>query len=384
MNPDYFNPVKIHIGKGSIEKLPGLLGDRTAALVTTQGMVSRGVVDEIQKLCASNLLQVSTEVVTNPTISTMDNCFADLKSCNCDVIIALGGGSAIDTAKGLALLKAHSAAKGWLGDHLRSVKKIPELTTVKPIIAIPTTSGTGSELTKWATVWDEITENKYSISDERLYPEWALLDFELTDSLPYENTLFPALDALSHAMEAIWNKNANPVSDALAIRAIEFSIVILRENFKDKYTQSEVREGLQQASLLAGLAFSNTKTALAHSISYPLTSKLKMPHGLACGFILPEVMQVNYTCNSKRVELIVQALGYSVINDAIESLYEIFENLDIPDILRRFWKSGAVFDFSHFPFIAPDRAENNIASVSQNVAAEMVSSALLRLGVRAL
>lgn len=378
---DYFNPVKIKIGQGSVNKLPELLGKQSAVLITTKGMVNRGTVDRIKKLCGPRLLQVSTAVQSNPTIASINKCFSDLEDYNYDVIIGLGGGSAIDTAKAVAVLCGGSVSRDWLDGYCRHDEKKPEVLKTKPIMAIPTTSGTGSEVTKWATVWDEATGAKYSISDERLYPEYGILDPELTDSLPYETTLFSALDALSHAMEAIWNKNSNPVSDVLAAKAIDISTSILADNFKEKYSQQKVREILQHASLLAGLAFSNTKTALAHSISYPFTSKFKIPHGLACSFTLPEIMRVNYKHDRERVNIILQVLKCSVIDNAIEILYKIFKDVGTSEYLRQFFNGKLDLALLADSLITPGRAENNIISVSQDDAIEVVRAAISGLEI---
>ncbi len=377
----YSNPVKIRIGRGSLRELSELLANRTALLVTTPGMVKRGVASRIQELCKDKLLHVTAEVTPNPTIASINRCFREVKNYNYDVIIGLGGGSVLDTAKGVSLLSSCSVDQDWLDAHLRHNKEKSEVHVSKPIIAIPTTSGTGSEVTQWATVWDDVSGTKYSLSDEGLYPEWAFLDSELTDSLPYETTLFTALDALSQAMEAIWNKNANPVSDVLAAKAIAISISVLVDDFKEKYTQQEMREKLQQASLLTGLAFSNTKTALAHSISYPLTSKLKVPHGLACSFTLPEIMRINYKQDKQRVGIVIQALGCSLLDEAVEALYKAFVNVGIPEYLQQFIVDISDVTTLDAEFIAPGRAENNITHVSQSDAIEILRSALSLLTI---
>ncbi len=381
MIQSYSNPVKIKLGRGSLRELPKLLANRTALLVTTPGMVKRGVVTRVQELCRAKPLHVTAEVTPNPTIASINRCFRQVKNYNYDVIIGLGGGSVLDTAKGVASLSGGSVDQNWLDAHLRHDREKPKVLRSNPIIAIPTTSGTGSEVTQWASVWDDVSGTKYSLSDEGLYPEWALLDSELTDLLPYETTLFTALDALSQAMEAIWNKNANPVSDVLATKAIAISISVLADDFKEKYARQEVREKLQQASLLTGLAFSNTKTALAHSISYPLTSKLKIPHGLACSFTLPQIMRINYKQDKERVGIIIQALGCSLLDAAVEALYRVFVNLGITEYLRQFIVHTSDMTTLDAEFIAPGRAENNITYVSQSDAIEILRSALSRLAI---
>ena len=168
-----------------------------------------------------------------------------------------------------------------------NTKLLPNLShTTKPIYAIPTTAGTSSELTKWATIWDNATLTKHSLSDEKLYPKAAFYDANLALSLPRETTIFTALDALSHACESIWNKNANPISTHFALNAIKIILCDLSP-LSENLRSLPLRTSLMQASIYAGLAFSNTQTALAHALSYPLTMKFGTPHGLACSFSLP-------------------------------------------------------------------------------------------------
>ena len=375
----YWNPVKIVIGRGSLARLPQLLANRTAILVTTQGMVQRGVVKRIQDLCGSSLVHITSKVRVNPTLVTIGNCFHEVRKYDYDLVIGLGGGSALDTAKIVALLSGGSITENWLEAQLRHGEPKFEDVRAKPLITIPTTSGSGSEVTPWATVWDDTSKDKHSVRDTSLFAEWALLDADLTDSLTYQNTLFPALDALSHSMEAIWNKHANPVSDVLAAKSISISVPILLDSFRDKYTLPAVRDKLQLASLLAGLAFSNTRTALAHSISYPFTTTLGMPHGLACSFTLPEIMKHNCKYAEERVGIIIEALGCSTIDAAIEKLWEMFRNAGVPDYVRDFSLNFATLNSFKANLIKPDRAENNIANVSQRDATQIVRSALSNL-----
>jgi len=186
----------------------------------------------------------------------------------------------------LAALDSDEALK----KNLKEGVDIPENFDPKPVIAIPTTAGTGSEVTMWATIWDMEEKKKYSLSHPKLYPKIALLDPELTLTLPEKETIYSGLDALSHAMEAIWNKNHNPISDNFALKAISIVHNYLPELRKD-LTNLDLRGQLLHASLLAGMAFSNTKTALAHSISYPLTAHFGVPHRLACSFTLPAILK---------------------------------------------------------------------------------------------
>jgi phosphonate metabolism-associated iron-containing alcohol dehydrogenase len=376
----YWNPVKIAIGRGSLSRLAEALGTRTAVLVTSRGTVERGqIIKEILDQCGSSIVHLTDKVKVNPTFETILSCYYEVKQYNYDLIIGIGGGSALDTAKIVALLSANAQVESYLKAYLSDKQPLPGNLNAKPLIAIPTTSGSGSEVTPWATVWDNKTGNKYSISSDALYSEWALLDPKLTESLPYDTTLFSALDALSHAMEAIWNKNAGPVSDVLATGAVAISVPVLADEFKDKYSLGVTREKLQLASLLAGLAFSNTKTALAHSISYPLTGQLQVPHGLACSFTLPEVMRFNYAKYKDRVKVIQTALKCSTIDQSVDRLYEIFIGAGVPQYLRKYSVDITSVAASGAVFITPDRADNNLASASEKDAVQILRSALARL-----
>ena len=153
-----------------------------------------------------------------------------------------------------------------------------------------TTAGTGSEVTSWATVWDSADGSKYSLANPKLYPEVAVLDPALTVRAPRGLTLATGLDALSHALESIWNVNGNPVSANFAVEAAR-EIIDTMPRLLERPDDMALRARQARASLLAGLAFSNTKTALAHNISYDITLKSGTIHGIACSFSLPVVMR---------------------------------------------------------------------------------------------
>jgi alcohol dehydrogenase len=189
-----------------------------------------------------------------------------------------------------------------------------------PFIAIPTTAGTGSDLTRWATIWDSEASTKHSLEREDIYAEATIIDPLIMASLPWAVTLASGLDALSHALESIWNRNANPISRNLAISAASTIMQALPQLQADRHDR-DARKGLALGALQAGLAFSNTRTALAHNMSYPITLAHNVPHGIACSFCLPEVL--------------IAALGADPACD--EALQAIFGNLaEAPTQLRQF------------------------------------------------
>jgi alcohol dehydrogenase len=196
----------------------------------------------------------------------------------------LGGGSVIDTAKVAACLLAEPSLnlKDLLIDPVGSPR--PRIY----LIAIPTTAGTGAEVTPFATVWDRGVEKKYSVIN--VAPDVAILDPGLTLSLPRQETIYTALDALSHALESLWNKNRTPESAVYAQESIEEICQALPQVLSAPGNYP-ARQQLQIAATLAGIAISQTRTAIAHAISYSLTAKYGVPHGLACSFTLAAIMR---------------------------------------------------------------------------------------------
>lgn len=225
-------------------------------------------------------------VKPNPDLDDLDFNCADLRSQGAELIITVGGGSSIDTGKALAF-----ALSSKLDRPLHAVlreKREAEWQLALPIIAIPTTAGTGSEVTPFATVWDFANQRKYSLENERIFPWKALLVPELTVTQPWMVTLSAGLDTISHAIESLWNKNRNAVTVALAIQAIDLSLDTLLK-LRDDPENILLRARIQEASLLAGLAIGQTHTALAHAISYYFTLSQGIPHGIAASLTLPAI-----------------------------------------------------------------------------------------------
>ena len=332
-------------------------------LLTSPGTIDRGLVDRLNELIKGKIAAVHA-VEPHPTVASTIGVARDLRGVEADVILAVGGGSVLDTAKGIAAQKQPGLPSSWLSSHLREGEPFPNSFSPQSILAVPTTAGTGSEVTMWATIWGEKTGKKYSLSHAALYPEAAIVDPELTLTIPEETTVSTALDALSHSMEAIWNKNANLVSDTLAGHAISLVSSNLRPLLRAPLDIS-LRETVHYASLLAGMAFSNTRTAIAHSISYPLTGKLGMPHGVACSFTLPEILRSNGRFDPERVGLIARALGCRSHTDAADFVHELLIDVGVPKYLRRYLKNEAAVDSFSGDFITRNRAANNIAAVTQ-------------------
>ncbi len=229
----FSNPVAIDFGYGSLDGISDALGDRTCIVVTTPGMESRGCFERLLAYCGERIVAIHSDVLPNPTLDSASNAAAELRHISADVIVVMGGGSAIDTAKAIAAQRHPELEASWLREYLDSDdgggRDFAVNFTPPAIIGIPTTAGTGSEVTMWSTLWDPVLRHKHSLAHPALYPERAIIDPELTLTQPIALTVNSALDALSHALEAIWNHSANPVSDALAIRVLGTLPTALRE-----------------------------------------------------------------------------------------------------------------------------------------------------------
>ena len=282
----YKNPVKILFGNDQISSLASIVDDRKYALVTYPDITFETLISDIIIEVGEPII-IIRDVAPNPDrklLSSQSRRFSDLKELP-EVIIALGGGSVIDSAK------VFSAAAGNFEKVERYLKNADAGLTSSaiPIVAIPTTAGTGSEVTSFATIWDEEHGRKFSLAHDKLYPEIALVDPVLMLGKPPALTLATGLDALSHAVESIWNINANPVSARHAVAAATSILANLPKLLND-LDNLELRYKIAEASLNAGLAFSNTKTAIAHNISYPITLGWGVQHGIACSFTLPTIL----------------------------------------------------------------------------------------------
>ena len=283
----YRNPVDVHFGRGSFSRLGELLGGRSYALVTYGEPFFRSLAASLEKTAGAPLLTID-DIAPNPDIALLETQTARFAKLDAqpEVVVALGGGSVIDSAKVFA------AARGDFAAIDSYLKKRTGAETIKPLplIAVPTTAGTGSEVTCWGTVWDNAGGLKFSLAHPGLYPEFSVVDPDLMIGKPRDLTIQTGLDALSHSLESLWNRNANPVSMAHAVTAAR-GVLSTLPLLADDLRNADLRERMARASTLAGFAFSNTKTAIAHSLSYPITLRHRVPHGIACSFSLPMIIR---------------------------------------------------------------------------------------------
>lgn len=303
-------PRELLIGGGSLAELPALLarlGVLRPLLVVDPTILRLGLADgAIAALTAAGRpAAVFSEVVEDPTDVSVLAAAAAIREAGCDGVIGFGGGSAIDTAKGAAIIAS-------TGEDVYGLKvpRIVDLPTM-PLIAIPTTAGTGSEVTRACVITDTVRHEKMLILGTAALPTAAIVDFELTLSCPYRVTVDTGLDALTHALEALINRNRNPHADALALSALKLIGANLEAAANEPGNRA-AREAMMLGATHAGLAVSNTSTALVHGLSRPIGAFFHVPHGLSNAMLLPLVTDFSLAAAPAAYAAACRALGWAI------------------------------------------------------------------------
>lgn len=380
--PNHKNPVELIWGAGSFERLAPWINGKSVGVLGTRGSFARGLHERVQTLgkrAEVRALSFYLDVKPNPTIESTLQASQFLGQAHVDVLLAVGGGSTLDTAKAVAAVLGATWTQDSdaLSKHLRGGQPLPEDFSSLPILAVPTTAGTGSEVTPFATLWDERDGRKHSLCHDRLYAQAAFLDPELTLSMPEELTLHTGLDAFSHAVESLWNRNSNPVSRAMATQAIQTLLTHLPEVLRNP-ANLRSRGQVQEASVLAGIAISSTRTALAHSLSYPMTSELDVPHGLACSFTIPELLKINGEAEPDLIQPLLLALGVRTVSEGMKRLERFFAELKVADSLKKHIKNPDALTAIRGTLINAGRADNAFAKMDETAARALLKSSWLQ------
>ncbi len=357
----FHNPVRIVSGSGSISDLSSHVEERgagTGIIVTSPGFTKRGLSAGLAERLGERQVEIIDDVSPNPTVESIEAYRDHIGGRNIAFVVGLGGGSVLDTAKSLSCLLGLEDRNFSLKEHLAEGLPLPDDSPV-PLTAVPTTAGTGSEVTPFATLWDGESGKKYSLTRPDLYPATALLDAELTLTLPEEITIVTGLDVLSHALESVWNVNAGPVSISCAARAIDIALNTLPVLLEEP-RNLERRAKMLTGSLFGGLCISATRTALAHSMSYPVTARLGVPHGLACSYTLPALLKFNARFDDGRMALAAKLAGCGSVEGLLQRVEELFERVGVEKLLAGYdVKAENVMDLADQMF-TPERSGNNL------------------------
>ncbi|MBR2241258.1 MAG: bifunctional acetaldehyde-CoA/alcohol dehydrogenase [Clostridia bacterium] len=310
VNMQWFKiPDKIYFEAGSIQYLEKMPEITRAFIVTDPGMVKLGYVDKIlyhlRKRADYVHSEIFSDVESDPSFETVNRGVQMMNEFKPDVIIALGGGSAIDAAKGMWLFYEHPDAdpegmKLKFMDIRKRTYKFPKLGVKAQMVAIPTTSGTGSEVTSFAVISDKKINKKYPLADYELTPDVAIVDPDLVMSLPQSITADTGMDVLTHALEAYVSNMASDYTDGLSEKAVELVFKNLREAYNNG-TNKVAREKMHNASTIAGMAFTNAFLGVCHSLAHKLGAEFHLPHGRLNAILLPYVIKYNASKPTKFV-----------------------------------------------------------------------------------
>ena len=363
----YYNPVRTYEGFGAVRETGRALkesGFKDVLLLVWNESVF--ALEDISSLLNKNGYINFSKLVfekSNPDIEDLFKLYEDTKNNKLDAVIAIGGGSVLDMGKSLCCLYGSNISSV---DELREI--IKEKSFKKPAlkwIGVPTTAGTGSEVTCWATVWDKAKGSKLSLECHENYAEYAFVDPQFAQSMPVNLAVSSALDAAAHALESFWSKASNVVSRASALSAIGIimdNISALIENPRD----IDAHDCMAQGSMLAGLAFSNTKTTACHSISYPLTLNYGIPHGAAVSLLIAPVSRINEP-TIKDFNLLLEAFRVSNIHELDKRIKNILNLAGIPARLKDWGVTEEGIDKLAEAALTKGRIDNNPIEITEEM-----------------
>ena len=345
-------PSKIYFERDAIEYLHQMKEMKKALIVTDRSLVELGyvqkVIDQLQLRSPQVPYQLFCDVEPDPSIQTVLKGVELMRSFEPDTIIALGGGSSMDAAKGIWLFYEHpdvnfNDLKQKFMDIRKRAFQYPELGKKAKLVCIPTTSGTGSEVTPFAVITDKVEHKKYPLTDYSLTPTVAIIDPAFVMNLPRSIAADTGMDVLTHALEAYVSTLASDYTDGLAIQAIKLVFKYLERSYKNGKNDPEAREKMHNASTLAGMAFANAFLGMNHSMAHKVGAEFHVPHGRANAILLPYTIRYNgqkpqklstwpkynfYRADERYAE-IAQILGLpaSTIEEGVESLAKAVGNL---------------------------------------------------------
>ncbi|MDD1783412.1 iron-containing alcohol dehydrogenase [Enterovibrio sp. ZSDZ35] len=331
-------PQNIEFGLGSLNKLPEILTNNNSDhvfLISDRGLESLGVVKKVQEIIEAGGIKCTSylDVIPNPTITIVNEAAALYKECGASSIVALGGGSPLDVAKTVGIL----AKFGGDIKQYEGLNKVPG--PIVPMIAIPTTAGTGSEATASSVITDEAINYKFSIVSYETLPKYAILDPQLIMTAPESIAAACGVDALIHAIEAYVSKNASPFTDTMAEKAMQLIGANLRK-FVANREDEDAACAMMVGSNFAGIAFAWARLGNVHAMSHPVSAFYHVPHGVANSILLPTVMKFNAVADKGRYEVIYNFIrkGDAPVENftpemLIEEIQQLNDDLKIPRTL---------------------------------------------------
>ena len=369
----YYNPVQTICGSGAVAEIPSLLEKvltpgAGVLLITWDGNVAK----EKSFAQLKENFRVHTVLFneSNPTVEQLFALYSETADLAPEAVVAVGGGSVMDVGKSLCCFYGRKIASA---DEMRRIMiekdyGVPQTKW----IGVPTTAGTGSEVTCWATIWDPKQNAKRSVDTRDNYAYAAIVDPDLTKSMPLKLAVSSALDAVAHATESYWAKATNTVSRGLALEAIRR---IMRNIDALLAGKAEAREEMAKGSMMAGIAFSNTRTTAGHSISYPLTMHHGLPHGVAVSMLLGPVLELNAPV-VEDLEALLHAFGVTEVSQVRPRINDILLAAGHSVHLQEWGVTEEDLPGLVAQSITKGRADNNPVELTETVVYDILHSIL--------
>lgn len=365
----YEQPVTIEFGNNSIERITSLIHNhnwKRGILIITPHFVKNGLAEQIITSSKGTIFDVFSHITPNPDVIDVDKCAEIVRQKKHDFVIALGGGSTIDLAKAVASISQtnesisayHGTGKTLPSQHL-------------PLIAVPTTSGTGSEVTSVSVLSNHKLNKKAPIVSNNFFPTYAIIDPTLTYDMPPYLTACCGIDVLSHALEGYWSKHHQPICNAYAIYAANLVFRYLPQAYQNPQN-TKAREKMNETSVIAGLAFTLPKTTSSHACSFPLTNIYNIPHGEACGLTLDYFARLNGK-KSSRIQNLAISLDFANSETLADAILNLKQQLnlrcDLKDLNLTDKQIDELVQASHHPNL-----DNNPITVTDEILYDMYNS----------
>lgn len=353
------NTTAVHFGTGVLQTIDSALeayGYESYVVIASNSQVKNGITELLDSLLPGQIKAVVSNIEENPTVDNVDDIINAAAEHKVDALIAVGGGSTMDAAKAAAAAVVKNV-------DARTIIQDTNITEALPLIALPSTSGSASEVTPFSVISDKEKGLKTSINGKVLYPKIAFVDPELTYTCPPSVTAISGIDVICHALDSVGSVNNNPISDGLAVTALKLAFDNLETAYNEG-TNAEARSNMALASTTAGIGFSQTATSGSHAMSYYLTSEFDIPHAEACAFSLDQWIIHNAKIDS-RLDKVSAQLGFENTEALSKELNSLKKRLG----LRVTFEELGI-DRKHIPeiarqTIAAGNYKNNLAQLSE-------------------
>ncbi|MDK0535505.1 iron-containing alcohol dehydrogenase [Clostridium perfringens] len=352
-------PRDLYFGEDAVDHLKSVKGSKALIVIGSERLIKDGTVPKVQaNLKEANIeTRVFTGVENDPSVATVRKGFEMMNEFNPDLIIGIGGGSPIDAAKAMWIFYEYPE---FTFEEAAKPFNLPELRQKAKFIAIPTTSGTATEVTSFSVITDNETGVKYPIADYNITPDVAIVDTNLVQTMPKNLVANTGMDALTHAFEAYVSTARNPITDALAMKSIEMIVANLYDSFEGK---EQARKDMHIAQNLAGMAFSNAILGIVHSMAHKTGKIFDVPHGLANAIYLPAVVQFNAKTAMAAYADIASRLGLEGNNE--EELVASLVNL-VKDLRNKMGMANSLKEFG----ISEEMFRENLDAIAETAVAD--------------